>query len=955
MKRILLVLFLIAVSFPAYSQTGTGGIKGRVVNRSDKSAIAGAALEMVSSGRTASGNYTATSDADGDFVFEGIVPGDYAVTVSAAGFSEQRLTVTVEDGVMKNVFYVSLLPDDFEVQEPVFMSYDDGGYGFEDVPLVFGASADVFESVTGYDFSSVRFRPRGYDNSTRDVYLAGIKMNDAVTGYSPYSLWSGLNEAVRAEDNTIGLDPAYFGVGGYNGQTNIFGTASQMRKGFRFSLLSNSALYRLRLMASYATGEMDNGWSFAANISTRLGGNDWVEGVYYKSFSYYFGAEKNLRDRHRFSLSVFGAPVQRGAQNASTQEVYDLVGSNYYNSNWGYQNGVIRNARVRNNHEPVLMFKYRYTPKEDFELSATVLYRTGRNGYSALDWYDTPDPRPDYYRNLPSYFYNPDPNYKNRDSEFLAGWAAEAWMNNYGGTQHINWDRMYNINYDNVDANGLKRSKYVLEERRTDQNDVNISVNADWRANDFFTLDAGANFRWNRTEFYKTIKDLLGGDYYVNIDQFAERDFATDPIKIQNDVEYYFLHGEAQKVKVGDKYGYDYYAQIRNAKVWANANFEYGPWRAYLAVEAGYSTFWREGLVQKGLFLDNSKGKSEAPRFSTYSEKAGVAYTYKAHRFYANIGYFNEAPYFNESFVSPRTRNTLTPNLTTQKTFSVDVNYAFSKRGYDIRFTAYYTTIKDQSDLTSFYDDAQNSFTNFAMSGIDQRNVGIELGFKVPLPVTGLSLSGAASIGDYVYTSIPRVTQTIDNSGDLIMDNREVAYWMSHNIYKKDASGNYVYGEDGSPVVEKVQKHYVGNTPQIAATLGLNYRTRNYLFIGLDLQYFDKMYLEMNPLYRTDIAVCGPDNIWTPAEEEYMAAQETFAPQFILNASIGKSWYIDRKYNIGFSLEIKNILNNKWLKTGGYEQSRLIDSENDERYYRFDSKYFYMQGINYMLNIYFRF
>jgi hypothetical protein len=26
-----------------------------------------------------------------------------------------------------------------------------------------------------------------------------------------------------------------------------------------------------------------------------------------------------------------------------------------------------------------------------------------------------------------------------------------------------------------------------------------------------------------------------------------------------------------------------------------------------------------------------------------------------------------------------------------------------------------------------------------------------------------------------------------------------------------------------------------------------------------------------------------------------------------------------------------------------------------ERYYRFDSKYFYMQGFNYMLNLYFRF
>ena len=111
----------------------------------------------------------------------------------------------------------------------------------------------------------------------------------------------------------------------------------------------------------------------------------------------------------------------------------------------------------------------------------------------------------------------------------------------------------------------------------------------------------------------------------------------------------------------------------------------------------------------------------------------------------------------------------------------------------------------------------------------------------------------------------------------------------------------------------------------------------------------------MNPLYRTDMAVMGPDGIWTAEEEEYMATQEQFDAQWILNANIGKSWYINRKYNIGISFELRNILNNKMLKTGGYEQTRLIDSENNERYYKFDSKYFYMYGINYMLNIYFRF
>jgi hypothetical protein len=87
-----------------------------------------------------------------------------------------------------------------------------------------------------------------------------------------------------------------------------------------------------------------------------------------------------------------------------------------------------------------------------------------------------------------------------------------------------------------------------------------------------------------------------------------------------------------------------------------------------------------------------------------------------------------------------------------------------------------------------------------------------------------------------------------------------------------------------------------------------------------------------------------------------MAAQEEFAPYYLLNFSIGKSWYIQRKYQLGFNLSAKNLLNNTSVKTGGYEQTRLVDNTvGKERYYRFDPKYFYMSGFNYMLNIYFRF
>ena len=261
--------------------------------------------------------------------------------------------------------------------------------------------------------------------------------------------------------------------------------------------------------------------------------------------------------------------------------------------------------------------------------------------------------------------------------------------------------------------------------------------------------------------------------------------------------------------------------------------------------------------------------------------------------------------------------------------------------------------------MMSFYDDTQNSFTNFAMSGIAQRHMGIELGFKVPLPLQGLSLEGALSWGEYVYSSTPRMTQTVDNSAEIIFDNGIVPYWACHPVFRKskDDMGNMVYVTDaeGEPVVEKYQKHYVPSTPQLAADLGLGYRTSSYWFFELDAQYFANSYLDMNPLYRTDMAVAGPDKIITPTEVEYMAAQEKFDPVFLLNASVGKSWYIDRKYNLGFSLNVQNILNNRNVKTGGYEQTRLIDSKSMERYYRFDSKYFYMQGVNYMLNLYFRF
>jgi hypothetical protein len=61
---------------------------------------------------------------------------------------------------------------------------------------------------------------------------------------------------------------------------------------------------------------------------------------------------------------------------------------------------------------------------------------------------------------------------------------------------------------------------------------------------------------------------------------------------------------------------------------------------------------------------------------------------------------------------------------------------------------------------------------------------------------------------------------------------------------------------------------------------------------------------------------------------------------------------------IGANLDIRNALNNTNIKSGGYEQMRLNKNDTDKAnifYAPFDSKYYYLFGTTYYLNIYFRF
>ena len=933
-KRLLLfVLLLSSIAWPALAQS-EGNVTGKVVTRVGRNAIQGAKITLKTIPER-----VATTTADGSFEFTGVSYGVYNATIEAADYIFAEINVRV-DVPLRDIGVVTLSPETvvIDLDDAMFTEFDmENESGSMSTPGTLSASRDPFDNVSGYKFSSMRFRTRGYDSGLQNVYMNGIRLNDALTGYSPWSIWSGLNEATRNQEAVGGLNTiSNFGLGGVNGVTNIDSRASMLRQGLRGSVVTADAQYRLRLMLTYSSGMLDNGWAYAFSASARLGNNDHIDGVYYNAYGYYAAVEKQFNNRHRLSFTVLGVPTERGAQMAATDEVYRMVDNKLYNPNWGWQDGKMRNSRVRKYHEPLAILNYNFDINDRTKLSVAASYRFGENGYSALDWYDARDPKPDYHRNLPSYYY-----YRGEMGRYNELW--EQWTN-HKDTWQINWDEMYDVNrnsteqwYDkNGQAIGTGRAKYIVSERHTDQRDFNINAHITHDFKKYGRLNAGITGRVNRTEYYTSVKDLLGGDYWLNVDNFVQRDFGWDWTKMPNDLS----RDDNMIVKKGDKYGYDYYAHVRDYDLWGIYEMNYGMWDGYVGGQVGYNTFWREGLYQKALFPDNSLGDSEKAEFFTYTAKLGVGYRPSGmHHVNFNAIVMEEAPYFQNAFISPRTRNTLMDGLTTTKTYGADLNYTLRSPWITFRVTGYYTLLKDMSKLISFYDDTASqsseststgAFTNLAMTGIDQQHYGLEFGFRMPLS-PGLTLSGALNFGDYTYVSEPTFTQTIDSRDVLIYEGEKIK-WKGYRVE---------------------------STPQLAANIGLNYRTENYWYFGVDFNYFDYMYLSMNPLARANVlyGVVPEDTL------NEIRQQEKFHPALIMNLNVGKSWYINRKYQVGFSLEIKNVLGSiidhplfTDIRTGGFEQMRIRTPKgNNEDYSAFDSKYFYLPGTNYYLNIYFRF
>lgn len=785
------------------------------------------------------------------------------------------------------------------------------------VPGLLYANRDVFMATAGFHFSVARFRMRGYDAGLFSTQVNGIRMNNLDDGNTQWGLWSGLNDVTRNTQMITGLRPGEQAFGNLGNQVSIDMRASKQRMQTQIGYTFSNRSFTHRVSFTHTTGMNKNGWAFSVSGSWRMAVEGYMPGTDYRGASYFIGVDKKINDEHLVSLVLFGNAVVNGKQGPVLKESMELDNASYYNPYWGYQSGKKRNANEARAHQPVLIVTDEQRLNNNTTLTTSIGLMTGEKSSTALDWYKTRDPRADYYRYLPSY----------QTDTLLRMQLTEAIKEN-NGLQQINWDRLYDVNRHSIetltDANGVKgssftglRSHYILEERVASIKRLDINTVLNTRLNELLTFSGGLSLQLQQSHYFKRMDDLLGGEYFVDWNQFAERDFPADASVIQNDLKH-----PSRIVREGDVYGYDYLVHTNKTAVWGQVTLSKKKADFFVATEISNTSFLREGRMKNGLFPFNSLGKSPSSDFTNGAIKAGITYKINGRKYlYLHTAILNKAPLFDNVFISPRTRNNQQENIRNEKIKTIEAGYVWNAPKIKLRLTAYATDFRDGMNVMTFYHDGYGNFVNYALSGIDKLHFGAELGVECKL-TNRLTFNLASSIARYYYNSRQEVAVTADNDAHIL--ERAI-------IYSKNFR--------------------VGGTPQEAHGMGLSYQSTGFFYCNLFANYFNQQWLDFNPLRRTYAAL---ENVVTGSDQWSSILNQSKLPEqytmdFLAGGSIRiQLFHAKQKQTIVFNVSINNLLNKQDIISGGYEQLRFdTDTKNIGK---FPPKYFYATGLNFSVS-----
>lgn len=909
------------LSVTAYADDATR-LVGRLVT-ANQQGISGATVTLGNQG------ISTTTNANGEFSLTYLEPIDEEVILEADGYVSDIQLIQLQKGQLNDLGDILMQVDIArEAQEEVLLNLaeadlnDDEGKT-QSMASASSASQDVFNSTTSFAWSNARYRARGYEQIYEQNYIEGISFNSAERGQFNFSAMGGLNDATRYREVVEGIESNNFTFGSLGKSTNYLQSATNYAQGWKVGLAGTNRNYKGAARATYASGLLDNGWAFAAQLAWRYSPYIDVkgrigEGITYNSVGYFLTAEKQWGKDKRLSLITFGAPTMRGQSAAVTQETYNLTnqynrtswGYNNYNPYWGYQNGQVRNSRIVKSYDPTIIAAFDWNINETNRIKFGLGYHYSFYSNSALTFYNAPDPRPDYYRNMPSFLFDgqidKDGNFISKDmNNVLLGYGntynntyvgssvdwntfttlTDLWTSRDNKTTQIDWDALYAANYANNANNPNGSARYMQERRHNDIQEGMLNINYRNTSVDHLTATVGLEAKGSQGIHYKTVNDLLGGNQWIDVDPFAERDIkelATNIGLTQKDIQNVKQNNLANPnaiIKTDGRFGYDYRINMMTAKLWAQNEWSWNEVDLYYALQFTYSSMQRTTNMVNGrawylarlnpdyaqYYLGNQAQSVLDGNYATtlagYTHhfidpavKLGATYKINGrNQLKVNAMAETAAPLARDAYISPRVHDRAVEAIyrhdqasayakrdgtkwineyfgASQKMASADLTYAFNYPIVRGRITGFYTQFWDGTELNGYYDDEARTFVNQSLTGINRRHMGIEAAAAVKLGMY-FTLTGVVSVGDYRYTSNAYSVTSAENGMALA----------------EDKDGAAIYELRDSVLIKGLR---VATGPQVNTSLKLSFFHPKMWFADITVSYFDWSYLDYAPSRR---------------------------------------------------------------------------------------------------------
>jgi len=687
------------------------------------------------------------ADANGAFTLSN-VPAEATITASMIGYTNQSksagaaLNFTLEQSALEMSALEVLASRAGEKTPVAFTNVSKADMevrlGSQDIPMALNTTPSVYATQQGGGAGDARINVRGFNQRNVAVMINGVPQNDMENGWVYWSNWDGVGDATSSIQMQRGLSAVNLATPSIGGTMNIITDPTALNKGGSFKQELGAGSF-LKSTLNYNTGLIGDKMAFSATV-VRKTGEGTVDKTWTDSWAYYFGASYAMNDANRFELYAMGAP-QRHGQNLYKQNIaaYD---SAYAKTVDGFDVGAISAFKE---HEDGRIYNENASDVSSSYKGQQYWYMYGEGGLFGGGLQDRHDPN--FLNERENFFHKPLVNlnhYLTLNDQMRLSTVA-YWSGGSGGgtgtygsmrynyhegisspSRWVHYDATIERNSTNIDSSVSEteaRSLGILRNSINRQNTYGLISKLNYDLSDAIQLQFGLDWRTAGIEHTREVRDLLGGDYYVDDGD---------------------NNNTAKVVKLGDNIDYHNNTTVDWLGFFGQGSYSAGALSAYGM--AGYSTIAYS--YQDHFSVADEKIVADA--ISTTQVKGGVMYdVMDGLSLFGNFGLVEKPPIMDNIIYYD---GTVASDPVNEKFQSMEAGVNYNVGKYAVKANFYNTDWKDRNLTKQIETGAGDSGDTdvIFLTGVNQNHSGVEVEASAQL-IDMLRLDVALSFGDWSF------------------------------------------------------------------------------------------------------------------------------------------------------------------------------------------------------------